>query len=287
PLPGDTRTLSFSADNSLVAAGISNTVTIWRTDTGQKLIDLVQPGEVWAGALSPDGRRLAASLTAGEIVLWDLAGRPISQTLPTGLGCLFSVEFSPDGAYLAAGGSRDGRTSYCTGAQIDVWDLTAGQERTPQPVVIRPTSVIFPNAVIATSFSPDGQRLAVAGNQGAAILDWATGPLAFTMTAHTASLNYLKYSPDGKYLVTTSNDQTAKIWDAQTGTELLSYPLSSRSVWAFFTPQARGVVIVTSGVRTFRLNAFGLDELITAARARLVRDWEPEECQKYLHGPCP
>ena len=39
---------------------------------------------------------------------------------------------------------------------------------------------------------------------------------------HTDSTCCVAYSPDGQRLVTGSDDYTAKVWDAKTGTELLT-----------------------------------------------------------------
>ena len=46
-----------------------------------------------------------------------------------------------------------------------------------------------------------------------------------------------------RYLVTASDDKSAKVWDAQTGKELLSYSLPSSVYRAFFAPNGLGVVV--------------------------------------------
>ncbi len=43
----------------------------------------------------------------------------------------------------------------------------------------------------------------------------------FTLYGHTGSVNSVSFSPDGTRIVTGSDDRTAKVWDARTGTALL------------------------------------------------------------------
>ena len=39
---------------------------------------------------------------------------------------------------------------------------------------------------------------------------------------HTGGINAASYSPDGSQILTGSEDNTARVWDAKTGTELFA-----------------------------------------------------------------
>ena len=41
-----------------------------------------------------------------------------------------------------------------------------------------------------------------------------------TLTGHSNEVNSVAYSPDGKYILSGSDDHTVKIWDAATGKEV-------------------------------------------------------------------
>ena len=42
-----------------------------------------------------------------------------------------------------------------------------------------------------------------------------------TLTGHSDPVSSVAYSPDGKHIVSGSDDRTVKVWDAQTGKEVI------------------------------------------------------------------
>jgi WD domain, G-beta repeat len=67
------------------------------------------------------------------------------------------------------------------------------------------------------------------------------------LKGHSGLVTSVSFSPDGTRIVTSSSDDTAKLWDAQTGTELLVLKLKGPGgLWsAWFSPD--GTRIVTNG----------------------------------------
>lgn len=59
-----------------------------------------------------------------------------------------------------------------------------------------------------------------------------TGKEILNMTGHTAPVNGIAFSPDGKLLVSGSQDQSVKIWDVNTGKILKSLSGHTESVLA-------------------------------------------------------
>jgi WD40 repeat protein len=85
------------------------------------------------------------------------------------------------------------------------------------------TSPLF--AIGASSLSPDGTRLAALGpGNTAKVYDLAKdGGELLTLEGHTALVMTVSFSPDGKWLATTSQDKSVKLWDAETGQELHTF----------------------------------------------------------------
>ena len=120
------------------------------------------------------------------------------------VGC---VAFSPDGKWLATGGSD--------------WVIVRNAA-TGQPSRSLKGQVHF-GAILGLAFSHDGKRLASTTPDGV-IRVWepATGRLSLTLKGHTSQVLSVAFSPDGKWLATGSADKTVKVWEAATGQEFLT-----------------------------------------------------------------
>ena len=57
---------------------------------------------------------------------------------------------------------------------------------------------------------------------------FAQGPKLMLPIGHTDIVRSARFSPDGKKIVTTSNDKTAKIWETANGCRFCHYCLDSK-----------------------------------------------------------
>ncbi|MCA9072091.1 MAG: caspase family protein, partial [Planctomycetaceae bacterium] len=72
----------------------------------------------------------------------------------------------------------------------------------------------------------------------ATIWDAQTGRELRTLKGHSAAVNSVSFSPDGKFVLTGSKDGTSKIWDVETGQELLTLVSFKESEdWLVYTPE--------------------------------------------------
>jgi len=114
---------------------------------------------------------------------------------------LKSVNFSPDGKYIASGSSDE---------TIKLWNVETGE-------LIR-TLVGNTGCVHSLNFSPNEKYL-VSGSCDKTIKLWnvETGKLIKTLIGHISGVDSVNFSPDGKYLASGSWDNTIKLWNVETG----------------------------------------------------------------------
>jgi WD40 repeat protein/DNA-binding SARP family transcriptional activator len=218
--------IAFSPDGRrLLSAGES--IQLWDTETWDER--LAFPGT--AGAISPDGTRLAIGGADGSLRLVDAATGEEQITLRGSLSePIEGIVFSPDGSLLVAHEWQN----------AEIWDAITGQAlfRISESIGIKPV------------FTQDGSRLITSGQDGIAkVWNVESGEELFTLAGSGAIYN-LALSPScdnqlawcGARLATASRDQTARVWDispAGSG-ELLVLPGFS----AQFSPD--GVHLTTS-----------------------------------------
>jgi WD40 repeat protein/serine/threonine protein kinase len=119
--------------------------------------------------------------------------------------------------------TSDGRHIVTSGAQLArVWDAATGEP--VSPVISHLGSV---SSATNTIFSPDSTKLltlrGVDGRGEAALWDIATGARIFSL-AHAGAVTAGGFSTDGKWLLTasTERDTNVRVWDAASGTLIMS-----------------------------------------------------------------
>jgi WD40 repeat protein len=123
---------------------------------------------------------------------------------------IFDVAYSPDGKRLASA-SHD--------KTVRVWDAQTGQELL--------TLLGHTTSVSDVAFSTDGMHLASAGAGVVIVWDIQTGAQVFTLNSGGGG-GHVAVSPDGTRL---AGDR--KVWDANTGKELVTLEGEGVSVRAF------------------------------------------------------
>jgi RNA polymerase sigma factor (sigma-70 family) len=183
----------------LVSAGADGAVSLWDTATGEKVRNFAGvAGEMGSLAVSADGRQVVGVEADGSAHLWELAtGTRLGAPSAKGSG-LNVAAFSPADGRLAATG---------LGAALHVWRHARGA---PLPPDKWPGEDSKGGAL---AFAPDG-LLAQAGRDNVIRLWRPDGAEEVgRLAGHQTRVNALVFSPDGKSLISASDDGTALIWD--------------------------------------------------------------------------
>ena len=234
--------VAFSPDGETLASGsgdlandANNTVRLWDVSTGTEIQVLTgHTDAVRSVAFSPDGQTLASGSMDGTIRLWDVStGTEIHVLFDEFRLPIYSVAFSPDGQTLASGIWQG----------VDLWDVSTGTEK---------YALYAHDTGYSVAFSPDGETLASgSGNYYGSTnhifnqiflwdmstdretledglwtdglwekwRDWNKG-WDNALTGHTGWVSSVAFSPDGETLASGSRDETIRLWDVPTGTEI-------------------------------------------------------------------
>src|SRR5579871_1657664 len=78
-------------------------------------------------------------------------------------------------------------------------------------------------------------------------------PYLLAQLGHSDAVNSVAFSPDGRYVLTGSNDKTARLWETATGKEIRTFRGHTANVLSVaFSPDGR-YVLTGSGDKTARL----------------------------------
>jgi WD40 repeat protein/serine/threonine protein kinase len=213
----------FTADGKrLLSASTDNTVGQWDLATGAEPLDWnIKLGVPVVSMALVSQRRQVILLGDDHIVtLWDIDRAQLVKTLDARGGDPKS-QSTPSQIAISADGRRALWADY-EHRLVRLWDLRADREIPAPGAKDRgdPFLTLKSGQVWSAAFSPDGMNLVTVGGNGAHVWDIATATerMALTPSGVVASANF---SPDGKWIVTGSWDNSARIWNAETGKDAL------------------------------------------------------------------
>jgi WD40 repeat protein len=264
------RTTAVSTGQSVLAVGDLTELRLYKLPAGQLLRTLKVGAKVAAVAFSQDGKLVATASPTGYVDVWDVATGRRLQHLSHGGRPVRSVTFSHNGKLLATA-SND--------KQVRIWNVSTGQ-LTLRPIA-HPRAVslvefspddrllltvdgmnarlidVATGQIVQTmtqedpirtaTFSPDGQLLATGGTGTHATAQlWAVADgktVGSVLRGHGGDILSVSFSPDGKRLVTASEDNTARVWSVPDGIPVATLVAHANEVLtASFSPDSEWIV---------------------------------------------
>jgi WD40 repeat protein len=215
--------LSRGGTLAATTGGDNHETFIWKTADGSVVHKLVGAGQsVWGVGWGPDSKTIAWGNTNRRGT--ELGNPPLERTFH-----LEELEFGgPPGGNFQRGRLSRGKYSLSLDQDFQMQikdDQTVRLFRTDQPKERVYCFDIFADsrAIVGTAF-------------GLYQVDLATGKIVRTYAGHSGIVLCVASSPDGRYFLTGSTDQTLCIWDVQQDQPLLSLFIAGPE-WIAYTPQ--------------------------------------------------
>jgi WD40 repeat protein len=229
-------------------------------------------------AFSGDGTFIITRSADFTVEMWDWrSDRPPVQIKLD--GPIELVVLSPDRRHVATVSSSD----Y---GPVRIWELPAPGG----PEILKESKQMNSDGVYPTrdvAFSPDGRLLVTASSREDPSLAKDTQARVWNLKAaelevpplqgHSAPVVSVAFSPDSKFVLTGSEDGTARLWDARTGlvvTTLFGNKSYVRRV--AFSGDGKSIVVVSDETRLYPCPVCGSrEELLKRAKERFT--WELKE----------
>ncbi len=173
--------------------------------------------QIWALALSPNGKRLISGGAGGVIRTWAIARQRQEVEIDLGWGHhIHGLAWHPDGSIFAAAIAPDGAAPEESKSRVTLFDGSTAKE----------VKSLFPDGhqPLCCSFSPDGRFLGAAGggtdregresraNCVIHIWDVSSGQEVASLSGHTGLVHDLAFTPDSQWLLSAGWDNTVRSW---------------------------------------------------------------------------
>lgn len=193
---------STKGQRILTRAG-DHSVRIWNLQ-GENLASLRHDSYLYDFLITPDDQRIITCSADQTIKIWESDGELITK-IQEHRGRIYGLELSPNGKYfLSTSADRTAILWRVDGTlvkkfQSEYTDLPPEEE----PQALAPIRKAF--------FSPTGEMILTSFRNRLQLINFKGEVLESLQ--HEAPITQLVFSPDGKYLLSGAQDNTAKLWD--------------------------------------------------------------------------
>lgn len=242
PHDADIDGAASSRDGSRIALwayGDRGSVSVW--DVASPSVPRFRQQDVVSSALSSDGTRLLITKNDGAVQVCDIDKETVLGEWPSPGKDTIKAQFDPSDSLVLGFGPG---ASY-------LWHLSRGADS----LITVPHA---PGPQFQVHFSANGRFLIGEGDVG--YLHGLDGTMSATLRGHFDDIWSGVWSADGQLVVTGSVDDTARIWDSQTGKMLNVMDVKSPVRWLGMSHEASLIVVRTqSDIQVWTLHGEQLE----------------------------
>ena len=161
-------------------------------------------------SINHDGSLLATTSLDCRMRLWNLNDGSLMKHIRAGPVEAWTCSFAPDGTHIASGSHH---------GNVNLWQVESG-ERVHSYSTGNSSSFIM-----SVGYSPSGKMLAAGGKDGKVyFFDVETGEMTSQQEhAHAKAVRSLAFSPEGRFLLTASDDMNVNVYDPRQQQRVASF----------------------------------------------------------------
>lgn len=302
------HSICFNGDKSLfITSSNDNTAIVWDAKNYEMKYIIPHSSCVGFASFSPDGKKIATAAADSIVRIWDLnkLDKPIRE-LAGHSNAVRVVSFSPDSRYIVTG--SDDYTLKIWDLTSDGQDLCVKSLELHEFGVVRCASYNKDGSlIIATDdtnvylldvnddyklfcppiernggawwacFSPDEKMIATASYKDICLWEFDKAKreckLMKSLIGHNSQITHLIFSDDGNGLLSTSSDETIRLWDFSEVKETIEYQSSVISMALSTNADVAVATSYAEQTRSFSVNNGEILNKEEQSWSRLLNDY--------------
>lgn len=269
------RELCFSPDNSMIAsASRDNTIKVTTLSNGDvrtitneyepNIEDYFRDSYFNSLTFTPDIKQIVFTLAGrNDIFFWDIESNSLSDKIIGPESGMKEIEISHNGNFIAG---ISGENS------IIIWDQNTKKQ----------VSTLRGHAGSAGTlcFSKDDKYLVSGGGMNVSgrkpmehynllIWDVARAELKSVLSGHVDVVKKVKFTPDGKYIASASEDNSVRLWDVHTSKQVWKYESDCYFLSCAISPDGK---YLAASSRDETIKIWGLKKIINNSQSVSIPD---------------